>query len=159
MLKDNSFLEGSSVLDMASEFEGKTQEEMKQIMKDAGYQFDEGFWCADFVSFIAGSTLGEENLPDWYTNTNRASCQSVYDAAANAGALVDASEVQPGDLVIFDWNGDGHAQHIGYVVAVNDDGSITTVEGNTSGNASSSQVSQKTRQTSSIKGYARLVES
>ena len=39
-------------------------------MRNAGYQFDDGAWCADFVSYIASQTIGEDNLADWYKNCN-----------------------------------------------------------------------------------------
>lgn len=155
-LRENSFLSGDDILELAKEFEGKTQSEMREIMKNAGYQFDDGVWCADFVSFIAGQTIGEENLPDWYKNCNRAYCPDIMKNAKANGAFVGADQAQPGDAILFDWDGDGTADHIGYVVGFNDDGSVQTIEGNTSGSNSGSQVASKTRNKGNVLGYVKL---
>ncbi len=155
-MRENSFLSGEDVLDLAKQFEGKTQAEMREIMKNAGYQFDDGVWCADFVSFIAGQTIGEENLPDWYKNCNRAYCPDIMKNAKANGAFVGADQAQPGDAILFDWDGDGTADHIGYVVGFNDDGSVQTIEGNTSGSNSGSQVASKTRNKGNVLGYVKL---
>lgn len=53
-----------------------------------------------------------------------------------------------GAIVFFDWDRDGVADHVGIVEAVNKDGSITTIEGNT-GNA----CKRKVRSGPSIMGY------
>ena len=155
-LKENSFLAGEDVLELAKKFEGKTQAEMRQIMSSAGYQFDDGAWCADFVSYIASQTLGEENLPDWYKNCNRAYCPDILSNAKANGAFVGEEQAQPGDAVLFDWNGDGVADHIGYVTNINGDGTIDTIEGNTSGGNAGSQVASKQRNRSNILGYVKL---
>lgn len=155
-LKENSFLAGEDVLELANKFEGKTQDEMRQIMREAGYQFDDGAWCADFVSFIAGQTIGEENLPDWYKNCNRAYCPDIQSNAKANGAFVGEDQAKPGDAVLFDWDGDGSADHIGYVTKVNGDGTVETIEGNTSGNNAGSQVASKQRNRSNILGYVKL---
>ena len=39
---------------------------------------------------------------------------------------------QAGDLVIFDWNGDKNPEHVGIFVSHNNNGTINTIEGNTS---------------------------
>ncbi|MCR5260286.1 MAG: CHAP domain-containing protein [Candidatus Gastranaerophilales bacterium] len=155
-LRENSANQGQSIIDLANSFDGKTQSEMREIMQAAGYQFDTDAWCADFVSFIAGQTIGEENLPDWYKNCNRAYCPDIQNNAKQNGAFVSTSEAQPGDAILFDWDNDGEADHIGYVVSVNADGTVNTVEGNTSGNNSGSQVANKLRNPSTILGCVKL---
>lgn len=155
-MKENSFLSGDDVIDLAKQFEGKTQDEMREIMRAKGYQFDNGAWCADFVSFIASQTIGEENLPDWYKNCNRAYCPDIMRNAQANNAFVGAEQAQAGDAVLFDWDGDGNADHIGYVIGVNGDGTVETIEGNTSGNNSGSQVASKKRNSGNILGYVKL---
>lgn len=152
-LRENSPNDGQSIIDLAMSFEGKTQAEMREIMRNAGYQFDDGAWCADFVSFIAGQTIGEENLPDWYKNCNRAYCPDILANAKANGATVSVSEAQPGDAILFDWDGDGTADHIGYVVSVNDDGTVNTIEGNTTSN---SQVASRKRNPGDIMTCVKL---
>lgn len=155
-IKDNAFLSQEECIELAKKFEGKTQSEMREIMREAGYQFDDGAWCADFVSYIASQTLGEENLADWYKNSNRAYCPDIMNNAKANGAFHGEGEAQVGDAVLFDWDGDGVADHIGYVIGFNEDGSVQTIEGNTSGDASGSQVATKNRNKGNILGYATL---
>nr|MCW1079565.1 CHAP domain-containing protein [Streptococcus anginosus] len=52
--------------------------------------------------------------------------------------LVSAANAQAGDLVCFDWDGDGVADHVGFVER-NYGSYYQTIEGNTSSGASGSQ--------------------
>lgn len=47
------------------------------------------------------------------------------------GLAANAANAQPGDMIIFDWQGDGNPDHVGIVESVNGN-SITTIEGNSS---------------------------
>lgn len=58
--------------------------------------------------------------------------------ARRAGALVPARQARPGDLVCFDWNRDGVADHVGIVVA-NLGWGLATIEFNTSPGTGGSQ--------------------
>ncbi len=81
-------------------------------------------YCADFVSWVfsqAGIPLDQYN------------CESLKNHLIQNGQWKGRSNPQPGDLVLFDFNGDGTADHVGIVKSVNADGTITTIEGNTSG--------------------------
>lgn len=85
----------------------------------------------------------------------------ILSANSEAGRLVDNEDAQPGDLVMFDWQGDGVADHIG-IVEVNhpDEGWIQTIEGNTSSGSGGSQsngggVYRRARNCGSIIGVAR----
>ncbi len=83
-------------------------------------------WCGSFVTWAflqAGVKL---------SGFNTAYVPS-YIAAAHAGQhglrIVGKDQVEPGDLVCYDWQKDGIADHIGFV----EDGPLdATVEGNTS---------------------------
>ena len=62
-------------------------------------------------------------------------------------------------VVIFDFEQDGLNDHVGFVVKDNGDGTITTLEGNTSGEAGGSCVAIHTdRQRSIVYGYATPVK-
>ena len=54
------------------------------------------------------------------------------------GRLVPARSAQPGDLVCFDWNGDGLADHVGFV-ELNRGTYLQTIEFNTSSGVAGSQ--------------------
>jgi cell wall-associated NlpC family hydrolase len=90
-----------------------------------------GPWCAYFTSWVgrqAGVPVGDGGkghgwVPDvqsWGQRTGR---------WIPSGS---ATRAQAGDLVVFDRNRDGLADHIGVVTGVRPDGGIATVEGNSS---------------------------
>lgn len=79
-------------------------------------------WCADFTSWVSKQAGGEMNQP--YT-------PSVVKELKSRGLWKGRADPEPGDLVLFDWNHDKVADHIGLVETVNDDGTIGTIEGNT----------------------------
>jgi peptidoglycan hydrolase-like protein with peptidoglycan-binding domain len=91
-------------------------------------------WCAMFVTWCfrqAGATLPDVNGPDGLFTF----CPSAVTYARTNSQVVAAPE--PGDVLLFDWTGDGTADHVGIFVTANADGSYTTIEGNTaSGNDS-----------------------
>ena len=102
-------------------------------------------YCADFVSWVsthAGAPL------------NYAYCPYLEDHLKATGAWKGRSNPQPGDIILFDWNGDGVADHTGFVDHVNADGSITTIEGNTSNPSTGREgVWMRTRYLSEIIGF------
>lgn len=79
---------------------------------------------------------------------------SGINAARNLGRLIAQANAQAGDLVCFDWDGDGIADHVGFVER-NYGSYYQTIEGNTSSGASGSQsngggVYRRTRNLSSV---------
>ncbi|MFO0598281.1 MAG: peptidoglycan-binding protein [Myxococcaceae bacterium] len=102
-------------------------------------------WCADFVSYVMRQSGGRMNEPY---------CPSVVDQLKAAGNWKGRSNPQPGDLVLFDWDGDRSADHIGIVERVNADGSIATIEGNTSNPQTGQEgVWRRTRSMSTVLGF------
>ncbi len=80
-------------------------------------------YCADFVSWVstrAGRPLDYAYVP------------YLRDHLEETGRWKGASNPQPGDIVIFDFDGSGDGDHVGFVKAVLEDGTIETIEGNTS---------------------------
>ena len=98
---------GDDIMKFAEQFVGKNSYEMCQIMKSYGYQFDAGAWCADFTSFCLGVILGEDALPDWYRNINRAYCPSIM-KHGQGHQLDDVRDAAPGDLVMLGIGGTGN---------------------------------------------------
>lgn len=62
------------------------------------------------------------------------------------GRSVSRWDLQPGDLVAFDWDHDGSGDHVGIVEAAHGGGTYTCIEGNTSGGV----VARRTRYASQI---------
>ncbi len=152
--------EGKNVVATAMKYDDKSASEMQSIMQGAGYKYHEGAWCADFATFALGQAYGGmDKIPGNFASTcpNTAYCPSIVEwANGNGSWTTDPNTLQPGDLVLFDWDGDGTSDHVGIFVSVNSDGTINTVEGNTSGAAGGSCVETKIRSPQTIKGYSRI---
>jgi hypothetical protein len=102
-----------------------------------------GPWCAYFTSWLArqaGVPVGEHGQ-------GFGSVDALYAWAQRSGRAFSASSGQdprPGDLIVWD-------EHIGIVEAVRPDGSVQTIEGN-----SSDRVSRRVHAASSALGYVRM---
>lgn len=100
-----------------------------------------GPWCAQFVSWAArqaGAPIGDQG-------EGMQSVDAVYAWAHRTGrALPAAATPRAGDLIVWD-------EHIGIVESVLPDGSVQTIEGN-----SSDQVSRRVHPAGSAVGYVRL---
>lgn len=83
-------------------------------------------WCAMFASWVfaqAGATC--PGLPKAYVPWIES------DAQAAGAVLGDKTDAQPGDVILFDWGGDGSPDHVG-IVESNEGGYVATIEGNVS---------------------------
>jgi hypothetical protein len=102
-----------------------------------------GPWCAYFTSWLArsaGTPVGEHGQ-------GFGSVDALYAWAQRSGRAVPASSGQdprPGDLIVWD-------EHIGIVESVRPDGSIQTIEGN-----SSDRVSRRVHAKGDALGYVRM---
>lgn len=110
-------------------------------------------YCAMFVSWVLAQ-VGMTPPGGIY-----AYCPYGINGARNAGRLVSKTAAQPGDIVFFDWGGDGVSDHTGFVESYAN-GVYTCIEGNTSPGTSGSQsngggVYRRTRYASQICAVAR----
>jgi len=92
------------------------------------YQKANQAWCGAFVNWCA-KQAGIKIPNCTYTP---AGATGFMDK--NAWTLAEAAEPQPGDIVFFDFPGDAldRISHVGIVISNNGNGTVTTVEGNTS---------------------------
>ena len=107
-------------------------------------------WCMVFVQWVfdrAGIAVPIKT----------ASCGALLNAAKSNGRSVKGG-YRPGDVVIYDFDGNGSTDHCGIVEAVNGK-LITAIEGNTGSgnNADGGQVQRRTRNVSEIVGAWRPV--
>lgn len=121
---------------------GKTANDAMRYIKAGGGTGYEP-WCGDFVMWVF-KQRGLKPPP-------ARSVPALMTWAQKNQKLVKSP--RPGDLVTFDWNGDGTADHV-EMVRSRIKGGVATVGGNTSGNKASSQVAAKNRKTN-ILGYVR----
>lgn len=90
-------------------------------------------WCAEFVSYCINKAGGGALIKGAQTDKGFSSCGSGIAFFKKKKAWFDAKHAQPGDLVFFDWNGDGVQDHVGIVVGnYPDKKQLHTIEGNTS---------------------------
>ena len=102
-----------------------------------------GPWCAYFTSWAAreaGMPIGENGQGYGRVDDVYAWAQRTGRAVPNGPGVVPRS----GDLIVWD-------EHVGVVEAVLPDGSVQTIEGN-----SSDQVSRRTNEAGSALGYVRM---
>lgn len=155
---------------------------VESILSEKGKTIDDypgfyGEWCAQFVSEMLNRN-GYDIQPSaiaGYIDDG-----SIFKSLRSAGATVHldlASQYhdgggegnseydpnyspQPGDVVLFDfgYNGMGVTDHVGIVVQDNGDGTIRTIEGNTTGDAGDSCVEIKDRDRNEVFGYATPVK-
>jgi CHAP domain-containing protein len=104
-----------------------------------------GPWCADFASWCAA----QAGIPLGENGEGFQSVGALWEWAEGSGRAIPASEgpPQPGDLIV--WG----SEHVGIVESVDPDGTIHTIEGN-----SSDEVAQRTYGPgeSGATGYVRL---
>ena len=85
-------------------------------------------WCCTFVWDIFRMANASKLF---YDGKKVAYCPYVYDWGKRNKLNVPKSQGRYGDIVLFDWTGDGEADHIGFIVKQYSDGSYLTIEGNT----------------------------
>jgi hypothetical protein len=96
-------------------------------------------WCAYFVSWAAA----QAGAPTGDGGKGEGSVEGIAGWAQRTGRLT--STPQPGDLILFG------TRHVGIVESVNADGTLTTVEGN-----SSDGVHRRVHEVGEASGFVRL---
>ena len=89
------------------------------------YGFDSRVeWCACFVSWVLNQA--------GYSEPKFAACQNQgipYFSSKGRWANRGYQDIAPGDVIFFDWQSDGHSDHVGIVIGT-DGNRVYTVEGN-----------------------------
>lgn len=107
-----------------------------------------GPWCVMFAMWCCNQA--GVDLP-----VRTASCSVLRAAAKSAGMWV-TGDYRPGDIVIYDWGGDGVPDHCG-IVETAGGASVVAIEGNTAvgDNSDGGEVMRRTRTVSQIIGAVR----
>lgn len=99
---------------------------------DGSYlQFTEGrveAWCADFVTYVVKEAMGEDT-PEGFGSPSVATLRAWGENNGRYHDISDWQNIKPGDVMIQERNG---ASHTGIITSVDPDGTIHTIEGNTS---------------------------
>jgi hypothetical protein len=117
-----------------------------------------GPWCAMFITYAyvqAGSKAFKKGSHWAYCPYMLADAR----AQRNGLTIVPADKVQPGDIVLFDWQKDGVPDHVGLVIKPPVKGKFTAVEGNTSvgNNSNGGEVMFRERNTTQVAAFVRVV--
>lgn len=85
-------------------------------------------WCACFVHWCMRNTPSATG--SYPQSSNNAYCQTVANNLSSLGQFGhDNTIITTGDVIFFDWECDGHTDHIGIVIG-RDNEKVYTVEGN-----------------------------
>ncbi len=116
-------------------------------------------WCADFVSSIAREYCERtgRNLPDGFGSSSVSKLRSQATDAGFYQKNDGSYQPKPGDVIVWkDSNLD--ISHVAYVAAINEDGTIQTIEGNWGDSVASNKVAKSGKKFSeaNIDGYIQL---
>jgi len=117
------------------------------------YGLDGHAWCAMFVSWV----FDQANIPLTVGQTKKGyhHCQSAHNIWKRNHRLTKAP--QKGDIVLFDWQSDGWADHTGIFVKWNNASKTEFIclEGNTSlsNNSNGGMVMERKRKKNSVKAF------
>jgi hypothetical protein len=110
-------------------------------------------WCAIFVSWCYAMA----NKPITWGGYSHgyAGCQTAYNYFVKNGLLVN--DPMPGDIVLYDWNGDKRFDHTGIFVEWVSKDKFKSIEGNTSlaNDSNGGEVMERVRN-KSVAVFARL---
>lgn len=138
---------GSGIINAAGKYMGYNEANGSYL------KFTEGraeAWCADFVTYVvkeAYAAAGKE-VP---ANFGSPAVATLMGWGQANGRWIDKSNlgnVKPGDIMIQQHGG---RSHTGIVVSVNGDGTVTTIEGNTS-----NMVAQRVQSLDTITGFVSI---
>ena len=105
-------------------------------------------WCAIFVSWCANeSGIINNTIPKFSLCTDGVKWYKDHNKWENKSYIP-----QTGDIIFFDWNGDGHVQHVGIVEKVEND-KVYTIEGNSNDEVRNKSYSLNNK---SIYGYGSV---
>ena len=85
-------------------------------------------WCGIFVSWCFAQSGNQ--LPKIGFSKGFAGCQTAVKYFRDNKLIVDSP--QPGDIVFYDWNGDGRYDHTGIFISDLGNNTFSAIEGNTS---------------------------
>ena len=88
-------------------------------------------WCAMFVSWVFCNAPAKKSVANILP---RAYCPYIVNAGKKHKMVKSVKNAKKGDIVLFDWGGDGVADHVGIVKANYTESKVlATIEGNTGG--------------------------
>ena len=121
---------GLDIVNIAAKQVGFIEGDNNDTPYGAWYGINHQPYCAMFVSWVF-EQAGLSKLVAASTDKGFSYCPAGLTWFQKNGQVVDKYSGQPGDLVFFNFSGNGVAEHVGIIEGASRDG-ITTIEGNTS---------------------------
>lgn len=121
---------GVDIVNIAAQQVGYVEGDNNDTQYGSWYGMNHEPYCAMFVSWVFGQA-GLSKLVAAQTDKGFAYCPAGVTWFQKQGCVVDKYSALPGDIVFFNFSGDGVADHVGIIEGASRDG-ITTIEGNTS---------------------------
>ncbi|MGR6918756.1 FG-GAP-like repeat-containing protein [[Actinomadura] parvosata] len=121
-----------------------------------GVQWRQSDWCADFAEYV-WMKAGVSDADKGDDNTITGWAESFREYGVKHGTWHSRSSgytPQPGDAIVFDWDGDDGIDHVGLVRSANS-GTVYTIEGNTDDGRIASH--SRSRSSGDIVGYSSPV--
>ena len=81
-------------------------------------------WCAIYVSAVFWKAIGESRFSEM-------ACDAMINKFQNLGLYSTSGQGNVGDVLFYDWDGNGTSDHVGIILEVADNG-YTVIEGNKS---------------------------
>ena len=134
---------GSAIVNTAMKYLGYNESNGSYLKFTDGREIA---WCAAFVSYVVKETLGD-STPAGFGSASVSTLRSWGESNGRYISRSQWNQVKPGDIMIQKENG---ASHTGIVTKVDPDGTIHTIEGNTS-----DMVAERTYKPGS-KGYNKI---
>jgi hypothetical protein len=150
---------GEQALGVANQFIGVSEQPAgsNMVMFSKWYGIT-GPWCAMFVTYC----MVQAKSKAWKQHERYAYCPYILEDAKynrNYLRLIPAMDAKAGDVVLYDWDNDGIADHVGIVEAAPFKAkTFRAIEGNTSGTNPSDggMVASMQRNVSDVIGFVRV---
>ena len=110
-----------------------TQDYYREIYNNQKYSGPYGPWCLIFIRWLFKEKGVLNLLYNGDADQICVSCTDYYYALYNCLRRIENGNYQPGDLLFFDWDGNGDCDHVG-IVYESDATTLNVIEGNTSNN-------------------------
>lgn len=120
----------SKIIEIARKEIGVKETPINKTKYGKWFGLDGVAWCGIFVSWCydkAGFNLGKIGYLKGF-----AGCHTACNHFKATGEIITKENVIEGDIVFFDWNGDGASEHTGLFVRDLDGKYFESIEGNTS---------------------------
>ena len=113
------------IVEIAKKYLGMNESDGSYLQFTGGRQ---EAWCAHFVTYVVKEAMGEDT-PEGFGSPSVATLREWGDSNGRYEDISNWQNIKPGDVMIQEEDG---ASHTGIITSVDPDGTIHTIEGNTS---------------------------